>query len=435
MARKRTKKSKNLPSERQKIVEEVEDDTMRITDLDEYCLEHIFGYLDLKDLVNVGLSNTVFQHAAGIVFKRKSGGKVEIVSFEDLICTIGNSELDKIQSKNLIPTFGGYISNITVLFNPRAMKLKNYKEIFHQISKYLVESLVKITLDEFPRGWLNRFSNPFPKVESVQLFGCNLRNDKLVLSDIFPNLNHLNINRGEFVKNNLIVTHLPCLKKLELFNEYDAKCPVFQSLLDLNPQLESCTYTSYGGYEIPRNFRFVKFVAEQSKLEKFGLLSSIHTDEHFHFKNVKRFHYSARSLPNNFPFSFDQLEKLKLDFIEEKLIDDIIKQNEKLVKLSLRANQNIFYHLTEELAKLQLVSLSVIRTGYWKKKHIDLLAKFLNEKSSATNVKLKHFCSMPLGEYLESKIDNSKWELKHIQKYCDDYKMISHVTYVTKVKN
>lgn len=51
--------------------EEAEDNIMKITDLNDYCLEHIFAYLDWNDLLNVAQSNTILQYAARLLFKHK----------------------------------------------------------------------------------------------------------------------------------------------------------------------------------------------------------------------------------------------------------------------------------------------------------------------------------------------------------------------------
>lgn len=50
---------------------EAEDKILKIIDLNDPCLKHIFNYLDLNDLLNVGESNTTLQYAAGLVFKEK----------------------------------------------------------------------------------------------------------------------------------------------------------------------------------------------------------------------------------------------------------------------------------------------------------------------------------------------------------------------------
>lgn len=56
-----------------------EPDSMKLTSLDDDCLEHLFGYLDTLDLMNVADSTKQVHNAACVVFKRKyCSGKVII---------------------------------------------------------------------------------------------------------------------------------------------------------------------------------------------------------------------------------------------------------------------------------------------------------------------------------------------------------------------
>lgn len=48
-----------------------ENSEMKITDLNDYCLERIFDYLNLKDLVNVAVSKTIIQRVDGLVFQQR----------------------------------------------------------------------------------------------------------------------------------------------------------------------------------------------------------------------------------------------------------------------------------------------------------------------------------------------------------------------------
>lgn len=98
-------------------------------------------------------------------------------------------------------------------------------------------------------------------------------------------------------------------------------------------------------------------------------------------------------------------------------IDNIIKRNRKLIKLSLIVNENILRISWKELAEFYEITIDV---RYWssrenRKEDIDALVKFANEKSSASISKITFkFISSRLysiREYLEDKIDKNKWNL------------------------
>lgn len=50
--------------------DEAENETIKVTDLNDYCLESIFNYLNVNHLLNVAQSNTRFQYAAAVVLNK-----------------------------------------------------------------------------------------------------------------------------------------------------------------------------------------------------------------------------------------------------------------------------------------------------------------------------------------------------------------------------
>lgn len=391
------------------------DEIIKVTDVNDYCLEHIFDYLSLNDLLNVGQSNTTFQYAAGIVFKRKYGDDVEIVLSEDygFECYVESLQIDIMRFKYFISVFGNFISSISLTYDG-CPDLKN-KKIFEQIYKRIssLESLTEISFSGFPKGCLKKFSKPLPNVKSISLNECDLSNKTVLLSKIFPKLHHLDINCRQFTKHNQIIAHFPELKNLELSQVREANLKEFQSLLSLNPQLSSCLYNNNKN----NDWKFVQFIAEKSQLEKFKLVSSFPPEERIHFKNMKHFSYSG--VKYSFPFTFDQLEKLEL-CVDNMRMDNIIKQNEKLIELTLcihKWNNSVGGFLSKELAEISTIRFDVPLASYWedRKDEIDALAQFINKKSSAFNIGIGGY-RISEQKYLEGLIDNSKWRLNFINR-------------------
>lgn len=169
--------------------------------------------------------------------------------------------------------------------------------------------------------------------------------------------------------------------------------------------------------------KLIEFIAEKTNVEKFDFI--IHpiwgvypqfTHKCVHFKKVKDFTCYAFD-GNSFPFTFDHLEELRLYADSNRLINDIIKQNGKLVKLFLRIRRaNISDFLSEEWAKLLVFSFEeYYHKNRWenRKKNIDAVAKLLNEKYSAESIEF--VCDREFNrEYLEGKIERKKWNLNHI---------------------
>lgn len=178
-----------------------EDEIIKITDLSDYCLEQIFDYLDYDDWLNIGLSNTTFQYAAGIVFKRKYK-RVRIWVrhhlFYRLECAIYEEtrfEEKYIEFESLFLVFGDFISSIYLCCSAQDGHIPDYQNMFNKaldkMSRNSLGSLVEINFLSFPRRWMNKFLKPFPKVEYIDLVDCDLTDESLLLSEIFPNIHCL----------------------------------------------------------------------------------------------------------------------------------------------------------------------------------------------------------------------------------------------------
>lgn len=53
--------------------------TMKIDDINIDCLEHVFNYLSLMDLINVADANKYLRRAAALVFACRSKGKMVMI--------------------------------------------------------------------------------------------------------------------------------------------------------------------------------------------------------------------------------------------------------------------------------------------------------------------------------------------------------------------
>lgn len=146
------------------------------------------------------------------------------------------------------------------------------------------------------------------------------------------------------------------------------------------------------------DWKLINFIAEKTNVEKFEFIIDPICEEYLdlpipnklvHFKKVKDFTCYAFD-GTSFPFTFDHLEELRIYANSNRIINDIIKQNGKLVKLFLRIRRaNIFNFLSEEWAKLLVISFGKsYHKDTWEnqKKDIDAVAKLLNEKYSAESI-------------------------------------------------
>lgn len=262
--------------------------------------------------------------------------------------------------------------------------------------------MVGIELLNFPRGCLNKLPKLFQKVESIYLYGCDLSDKSLLLSEIFPNVRIVSYSDGskKYKSNNQMIANFPYLKELHL-RYIDPDSSDLVSFLQVNSQLSACVYNSMNKGV---NWKLVQFIAEESHIEKFKFdtYDDLSPAKPIHFKNLKHFVYSGG--PSQFDYTFDQLESLEMiDFNEQ--IDNIINQNKKLIKLSLRGIPGYF----TELARLSVLKFTALNIEY---SFSDEFADFINKRSSASNIELKELGGRFDGSFkdFKDKIDQSKWE-------------------------
>lgn len=192
-----SKKSQTLPSKK----------SIKIVNLNDDCLDHVFNYLDFVDLLNVGQSNTRFQYAARIVFKRKYDIFEMSVSSRGnelwLMCGIENSKRKEqidmgnniLQFQRLIWVFGDLISSIKLYYNifiSDSSNIKSFEQIFYEISEHPLESVIRIEFDQFPTVWVNKFLES--KDLSLISNSCKWDLGNMLLSQLFPKLKHLKIS-------------------------------------------------------------------------------------------------------------------------------------------------------------------------------------------------------------------------------------------------
>lgn len=251
---KHPKKNQKLSSKKRKFAEEPESE-VEATNSNDQCFD-------------------------GIEFKQKFGEKFEISLTKGvgLSIQIGESNLDAKQCQRLIRVFGDSISSIKLSYSDCCNKKskKMFQKLIDEVSKHSLESLAKIEFVRFPSNWLNKFSKPFPSVQSVTLKECDLSDKTRLLYQIFPNINHLSVWCSLNSEHNAIITHFPFLKKLELLNGHgqDGKSTEFESLVNFDFKLTSWLYGSFND-DSNNDWKFLQFIEETTQRQRLELCSSI----------------------------------------------------------------------------------------------------------------------------------------------------------------
>lgn len=162
----RRKTGTNHKPKRLKTDESIEEpiEQTKISDLFQECLEHIFSYLDLADLLNVADVDRSFQKATYVPFKQKYARKSieirssgiynhgeasrELFHVEESKIAIGDSKM----GLQLLRSFGHLISRLhlnTGGVDGLLVLGEMLRAVSEYVEKYCMESLTKITFGFF----------------------------------------------------------------------------------------------------------------------------------------------------------------------------------------------------------------------------------------------------------------------------------------------
>lgn len=224
--------------------------TKKLTDLDDDCLEHIFMYLSLADLLSVVNTNKRLTTAAELAFVRNFGRREYV--FSDITISKkkiikfwfdGNEQVELANPYRLLRCFGHLISklNVTVMHKQIAYKAFKY------VNKYCTETATEIKFHL--NKDLNCVNKPYPNAETVTLYvyySEKLLRTTKQLNKLFPNVRNLSIDYCKFERE-YIAVHFPLLNQLKLTGSPGSKGiykisylkNTYAEMLRLNPQLRS----------------------------------------------------------------------------------------------------------------------------------------------------------------------------------------------------
>lgn len=199
--------------------------TIRLTDMNVDCLEQIFLYLSLTDLLNIADTSKQLKPAAELAFVRLL--KRGILIFYGAICTIRVNKTKQFAVRNpyrLLRCFGHLIWNLEYQKYPQHNELK-------YINQYCSESLVNIRICSL-RSIRRYMSKPFSKVETV-IFSYKWDSNFNRLPKLFPNVRTLTINA--YFENMCIAVNFSHLKQVNV--KYYSIFKFYAKILRANPQI------------------------------------------------------------------------------------------------------------------------------------------------------------------------------------------------------
>lgn len=360
------------------------DKKMKITDLNIICIEEIFEYLDLLNLMNVADSNKRLNIAARFVYRRKHGKKCVI-----LMEFISDNRL-KMESKQFrlsgandslqfLRCFGCVISDLRCyLINET---LKTVDRLCFYINEYCAESLIKLGMCGRGTDAIIFANNqrPFVNIETLVLTVCRLGTNVMQFNKLFPKMRNLTLSSNRMVENECNDMHFPDLRSLK----YDLKpmycgmlIPHLENVIRLNPNLRSLEISYWDRELIPKISKYLPQLEEFKIFTLYDGKPNYGIDQ-LHFKSLKKFKCSQSNILSEFEFSCDQLEEI---FLSDQKINNLVNFIEK--NSTLKIIGLIFYDLSNkdvlQLAKT-LPPLSQLNMCIQKKISVDEAIHFVNE--------------------------------------------------------
>lgn len=234
---------------------------LTITDLNDNCLEKIFGNLDVCSLFNVATSNAYLRPAAGVAYKRKFGG-IQVCIRNDRSSSLHRAKPHIFHKwiyvdglKVLLPylrCLGPSIRDLCVRYDGWT---KTQCDLIHQyINEYCAGSLVNLEFRDKKSGNpIKHFGKPFISVRTVKAQDSHLGVQIPLFPQWFPNMRSLELTAahiGWFSSQSMPFEHLEDVT-IEINNgKRGFKTPLATRLLQLSPQLRNLTIRARTGQGI-----------------------------------------------------------------------------------------------------------------------------------------------------------------------------------------
>lgn len=174
-----------------------QDEPMKITDINDFCLQKIFEHLDSLSLINVAIANEWLRPAASVIYKRKFGMKEVCISNNRYNAPFTSFSHHTVITglKMCLPflrCLGSSISGLTIWYHGWADKQCKY--IHQYINRYCAESLVAIKFSTKTNSIsIEPFEKPFVNVQTVGVLNTDLGNQWPSFAKWFPNMRSLKL--------------------------------------------------------------------------------------------------------------------------------------------------------------------------------------------------------------------------------------------------
>lgn len=365
----------------------------KITDVNQFCLEKIFAYLDLENLLNVADANKYLRLATYSYYARHNEKKpihimLRYVHFgerdENVFSNIAIEKstifiIDFKSALQMLRCFGHMIHDIVLQYSSKYPDSRKANRVMSYINEFCAESLIKIDMNTGQA--IEEFKKTFHNIETVAFSG-SLSGD-FDMNKIFPKLRHLICSTSCNPASITPVVQFPNLEHLQ----FSYRNPEYigqrnqnkiADFLRLNPQLRSFTITF-------NDFNVLRFIAEYlNSIESLDIncaLSDYCNENAIMLPNVRTLsvHFCDKNM--NFPILLPQLKEftLKGNCKWDDSFLDFIKEHKSIEKISIETRQFISLDICSKIMEVlsTLQSISIIPPNDSKQLTLDAVLGYL----------------------------------------------------------
>lgn len=270
---------------------------MKITALNDYCLQNVLTYLNLTDLASVAVSNTRFGPSAKYVFRRKYADTWIRYNSSSSTCET------YINFLTILDAFGDKIRKLCVCFRPDISEYsKCDRIIFFKISEKCAKSVIELNLS-FVQLYM-KFTTPFIHLRKVLITDSCFTDSMRNLIQSAPNLTKLEFHNVEnvFENSSFINHHMPLLEHFGNFNQVKihpehelATLQNFRRFINVNQQITSFGFGSTElnfmfKYKVFREQFFNEMHPNETCLDKRNFITYLMPFEPMYLRNLKHLH-------------------------------------------------------------------------------------------------------------------------------------------------
>lgn len=360
----------DIPTKHPKQIEnderQDEEDSLNLTDLNDYCLESIFENLTVADLINVAMTNKRFIDETNLAAKRLfriatvqiDSSSISIIdkrgAMEQAIDEIPFAKHSISTVSTFLKTFGVLIPKLAVThqFEFGESYERFQREVESCLFKYCDKTLIELTIDEMRSNYavMQNIQHSFDAVQCLSIRGGCLKKLGL-LNRWFPALRALELSSNRINSIESICGAWPnlqtlTLRNIDLLDWYDIKRAVYS-----NPNISSLSIrTDQSDLDFELDSDFCEFIEQMlPQCCQLELPTDFNELNNFNSKVIKNI---TTLTSNRLPlYAFQQLQHLKLSIEIEhsrQTIDQMVEficQNPQLTHLTVTSDDFCDYPL------------------------------------------------------------------------------------------